>query len=1082
MLFDRFRLNFLVGLSVLAAPALWAQSTGRLSGTVQDPSGAAVPEAIVSLYRPGMTDPANQTRTTSAGLFEFDSLSPESYRVTIEKSGFALYEAKDVRVSPGVQTELNGITLPLGQQPTVVNATENVPSVQLANSEVSATITREQLEELPYLNRNPLNLIRTQAGVSIFPFTTLDGLRTSYSNVSLDGINIQDNTVRYNGLDFVPNNLTIGEVRQFTLVTSNQGALYGNGATQAAFVSPAGTNEWHGSIFYLNSNNVMNAGNWMENRTGQNSALKSNQGGFTVGGPLIHNKLFGYAQYELYRQRNSIGTEVTTFDRTDPDFVRAMQAVGSAVNPVVASVLAAFPQPNLPDSVYAFQERRTSDLDNASARLDYIPSQKNTFAVSYLWSRVNVDNNWFYSPNAAFVQRLRAGLFSASWRFNPTPQLTNEVRFGINANPVAFETTPQTGAPAGYYLQFNSLGLNPFPSPNLNNGRNLRTYDIQDNASYIIGRHNLQFGIQMQLIRIPEYLVNGSVPFVTVGNLNVSTLEAYYESVLRGFVANESQVFHPWSGQSGLVAAPYTANLHLDNYAPYFQDNWRITPRLSVTLGLRYEHYTPLTDTKDSLFVPKTVNDNVLQTVTASTWNYTQTGSNLYHSHWNTFAPSVGIAWDPFGKGRTAFRGGYGISYVNDDLLESVRFPLSQNGQNLGFQFQSFNNAFLSNLPTLSAPTLAPTIAKGDGLYLVDPNLRTPYVQQWNVGVQQEVAGFLIDARYVGNHGVHMVRIQELQPSNTTGFYEPVFGQNANGSRVVLSNSGFYNPNIASVNTAIYLSNSSSSTYNALQIDATRRLTPNFQFQVNYTFAKTLTDSGNFTSIANLTPVNGVDAYTDPYRDPLNNGLDRGPSLFDVRHAFRANLIYELPFAKHSTNRFMTTAVKGWTVSTIVVAQSGTPFSIDYLQALCAGCAGLDTPISLLSGSALNKVISFQETGNGPNIIAGSARNLDQNSVYVGTGIGNFPGQAFYVPSSGPGTIQPRMFRNPWISDWDVAVRKRFNFTERQSLEVSVVGVNVLNHPWFVFDKQYINSPSFGSNLLTWSGPRTIQLSAYYRF
>ncbi|HLJ45928.1 MAG TPA: TonB-dependent receptor [Bryobacteraceae bacterium] len=1079
MLFDRVRLSLLLGMVVLAAPALWGQSTGRLSGTVQDPSGAAVPEAIVSLYRPGMTDPANQTRTTSAGLFEFDSLSPESYRVTIEKSGFALYEAKDVRVSPGVQTELNGITLPLGQQPTVVNANENQPSVQIASAEVSATITKEQLDELPLLNRNPLNLIRTQAGVANYPFTTIDGLRTSYSNVSLDGINVQDNTVRYNGLDFVPNNLTIGEVRQFTLVTSNQGALYGNGATQAAFVSPSGTNELHGDVFYLNSNNVMNAGNWLENHIGLNSAIKSNQGGFTIGGPLVHNKLFGYAQYELFRQRNSIGQELLTLDRQNVDFVHALQAVGT-VNPAIASILAAFPQANLPNAVYAFQERRTADLDNASARLDYIPSQRNTFAVSYLWSRVNVDEGWVYSPNAAYLQRGRAGLFSASWRFNPTAQLTNEVRFGANINPIAFETPYQPSS----YIEFAgpSSNLNPYLNPNqYNQGRRLHTYDIQDNASYIIGRHNLQFGVQMQLIRIPEYLDNGAVPVVAVGNINVNTFEAYYESILRGYAASASQTFHPSFGVGGLVAAPYTSDLGLDNYAPYFQDNWRITPRLSLTVGVRYEHFTPVTDSKDSLFVPNLVNENVLQTVEYPNWLYKQTGSGLYNSRFNTLAPSIGIAWDPFGKGRTAFRGAYGISYVNDDILEAVRYPLSINAQNLGFQFQSFNNVFLPNVPALTPPTLAPAIPKGDELFLIDPNLRSPYVQQWNLGIQQEFAGFLIDARYVGNHAVRMVRLQELQPGNK-GFYEPVFGQPANGSPVVLSNSGFYNPNVNTVNTAFYLSNSSSSAYNAFQIDVTRRLTTNFQFQANYTFAKSLTDSGNFTSLAGTLPVNGVLSYTDPYRNPLNTGLDRGPSLFDVRNAFRANVIYELPFGKHSTNHFVSTAIKGWTLSTIVIAQSGTPFSIDYLQALCSGCAGTDTPISLLSGSALNKVISFQQTGNGPNIIAGSARNLDQSSPYFGTGIGNFPGQAFFVPTSGPGTIQPRMFRNPWISDWDVAVRKRFNFTERQNLELSVVAVNVLNHPWFIFANQYINSSSFGTNLATTSLPRTIQLSAYYRF
>src|SRR5947208_3173532 len=140
--------------SALFIPA-WGQSTGRLSGTVRDQSGATVADAIVSLYRPGMTEPAVQTTTTSAGLFEFDALPPESYRVTIEKTGFAPYQANNVQLSPGTETPLNGIQLELGQQPTVVNASERLQSVQSSNAEVSTTLTTEQLERLPILNRNP---------------------------------------------------------------------------------------------------------------------------------------------------------------------------------------------------------------------------------------------------------------------------------------------------------------------------------------------------------------------------------------------------------------------------------------------------------------------------------------------------------------------------------------------------------------------------------------------------------------------------------------------------------------------------------------------------------------------------------------------------------------------------------------------------------------------------------------------------------------------------------------------------------------------------------------------------------------
>jgi hypothetical protein len=622
------------------------------------------------------------------------------------------------------------------------------------------------------------------------------------------------------------------------------------------------------------------------------------------------------------------------------------------------------------------------------------------------------------------------------------------VRFGVNQAPVAVVNTERT---TPYNLFLYPLDLEPISNYG-NQGRAVATWGFQDNASYVAGRHNLQFGFQTQLVRIKSYIEYGSVPTVYLGSNGAQdTLDAQVAAAQKGDVFYIAQTLNPVNRNGAFGAVPDSFHPALDNYAPYIQDKWRITPRLSFTIGVRYEYYTPVRDNTGLLYTPALVNGSVTQTIASPTETFNLTSKGLYAANKNNFAPTVGVAFDPFGDGRTALRAAYSIAYVNDDLPVAA---VNTNINSVLGGVSQFVNTTVSNLPQLAArfsgASITTPAAQTQTIYVIDPNLRTPYVQQWSASVQREFAGFTFDLRYVGNHGTKLLREDALVYGNNVG---------------------------------VYTSNNTSSNYNALQFDVSRRLRKDLQFQANYTFARALDNTNVVASY-----------YLDPFRDQNNHALDYGPSLYDIRQAFKTNVIYYLPWKAQTLPKPVSAAIAGWSVSAIMVAQSGTPFSIlAYYNG--SNLVGINqngsvsfynpyvTADTSLQGSALSNVIHFNMTADGPSIIAPSAINQIKTSPFYGTGLG-FSTQAFFdPPGNSPGQTQPRSFFGPASFDWDLGIQKRFHVTERQTLEFRGVAVNVLNHASFYFPNQYIGSAGFGSQYVyTVYSPRRVQLSLCYRF
>jgi hypothetical protein len=1045
--------TFLLILSLLCvAPAIAQSPTGTINGIVLDPSGAAIAGAQVVVVNDA-TGIQYTTKTNGEGIYVVPNLPPGPYRIQVSNSGFKTIIKPDIVIHVQDALAIN-FTLPIGATSEIVTVIGGAPLVNTQDAAVSTVVDRQFAENLPMNGRSFQTLIELTPGVVQAPSEgqfSVNGQRGTSNYWMIDGVSanfgmstngVQGSTSSgavpgFSSQGGTNSLVSVDALQEFRIQTSTYAPEFGRTpGAQISIETRSGTNEFHGSAFEYFRNDVLDASNWFNGYTNNPPLRKSeerqNDFGGVFGGPIVRNNAFFFFSYEGLRLRLP-NTMVTT--------VPSLSSRRNAI-PAMQPIFDAYPMPNpgAPDnngvSAFSASYSEPSTLNATSLRID-----RRLHDRILLFGRYNYSPSGFThrAPNIATelsTNRITTQTATAGAAWAITSSSTNDLRFNFSRSNGTgnFATNAFGGAvpPPASALPFPSsfttknaliayFILSGITSNFLFEGESAhnlqRQINLVDNLSIQKGSHSLKFGIdyrQLSPLEAPpaykqvDFFLD--VPSAASGKLLFTTLS------------------------TGLNETFLLRNLGL-----FGQDTWRLTPRLILTYGLRWDVDFKPTTTSGPNFAAVTNFGNLPQLALAPV------GTPPYDTKFGNLAPRVGVAYQLSQKSgaETVLRGGWGIFY---DLATQQLGSL-----NSGFYpFGGSKFVFGGQYPLDPATTAAPPgvsvaqLASGGTLAAFDPNLKLPYAMQWNVALQRSLGSTQsVSATYLGSMGRRLLQTE--------------FDSNVNRD----------------ISNAILVSNQGTSDYHALQLQFQRRLSRGLQGLASYTWAHSIDTASD-----------GSFSYSSIFIRQVGANANRGSSDFDVRHAVSAGTTYDIPTP--AINPFANAIIQGWSVQNVFQAWSAPPVNVFSTAQLIPYPTGLARP---------DVVPGKPQYLHGSQYPGGKALNpaaFTKPPVDPGTGLALRQGDLGRNALRGFGAWQ-----------WDFAVHRDFPLHESLKLQFRGEMFNVLNHPNFGPPLgNNLGNPLFGlatqmlgqsldggfvggtplSPLYQIGGPRSIQLALKLQF
>ena len=1084
---------------MMAGPAMLAQGLAALSGTVTDPSGAVIPSAVVTATQ-ASTGTATSVKTNASGEYLFPSLPPAGYSISVIASGFKAYVRTGI-VLQADQSEKANVILPLGETSQTVTVNANAQQVDTTTGTLSQVIDRKRVNDLPLNGRNAAQLTELVAGVVLGPVDNADqGVTKTFPaavTVSINGSRSADTNFMFDGGNNIDEYTNVNQpfpfpdaLQEFSVQTSNYNAEYGQNAGGVVnIISKSGGDAFHGDLFEYVRNGMFNARNYFASTV---DPLKRNQFGGTLGGPVKiphlggskHTFFFvGYQKTIVRDQQGGVNSFIPTQANLAGDFSPLLDPSNPA-NPLGKSIQIVNPRTGGPyknnyidpatfdpaavaltkdlpsvggnGSVF-YQNPLAQGFNELLLRGDQDLGTKDHLAAHYYLNSfssagvLNTANLLTYAAQSDI--RVQSALLSETHTFTPSilnilvvnysrevstrgpvpngPSITD---FGVNITQPSIKAI--TGVTA---TGFFTLGATAGAAFQRNN------YTLSDDLHWVKGSHSLAFGVHAELSKVDlnnQYNQPGTFTF----NSNTTNY------ALASFLLGDLYTFNQGAGQY--------FNDRNQFYGVYAQDSWRVSHRLTLNYGLRYEPFKPWQELLHRVeqFSPAAYAAGQRSTV------YVHAPPGMLfpgdpgvpeqgvRSSYTNVMPRLGFAYDVHGDGTLSLRGGAGLFYDTRQpaILNSI--PSENSPFSLSVSLTNPQGTFSNPYAGINDPFPAPTVAPAGFIFpapvqvnTYDPsgNFQVPVTYDWNLTLEQQISKTITTRiAYVGAHSSHLFVANALNPA----IYIPGSKLGADARR--------HFPGYTNISE---ISMSGNESYNSLQATIQKQVSSGLSFTANYTFSKALDTLPYLTG--NSTSSSGPGSpYAIPVYQPNYKSLDIGPSDFDRQNVFAASYVWMFPKLSGGY-RAVREVLNNWQTTGIFQAQSGSPLTLT---------AGSDR-----SGTAL---LQDRAQWNGK-------RPYGSGACVTSSPCKNYLNPAdFSLPALGSfGNVVKGSFRGPGYFDWDAGLFRTFPIKSEKSLEFRAEYFNLLNRDNLGNPITAVGSAGFGS-ITSAISPRIAQFSAKLLF